>query len=415
MFNLNFLIILLIGFVDYLGIGLVYPIFAIMLFDAGDPILAAHASPAYRGTILGILMGLTPLSAFVFAPFLGSFSDCRGRKKTLIFGLVAGCIGYGLAILGMLFHSLLLLLAFRILIGITEGTVAVAQAAIADISDESNKARRFSLFGSSLGFGFTIGPFIGGMLADPEMNLGLGYVPPFFLAGLLCLINLLCVLCLFPESRNAKGKLSFSLSESMTKIAKAFTWKHLTWLLGTGFCLSFSWAFFNEFMPVLLQNNFGFALREVANYFAWGGVWYSLSSAILTAPLLSRYSQEKLILFSMGGCALCMSIFSMIKEAEHIWIALPFLMYFLSMAFPILASIVSNRAHGDNQGEVLGVYHSIQGLAMGLSPMFVGSVIGAFPALTGWGSAAVMLLAILTFLIGRHIPSTFAVSEKVIS
>jgi MFS family permease len=218
-FNLNFLIILFIGFVDYLGIGLVYPIFAVMLFDISDPIMAAEMSAAYRGAMLGILIGLTPLSAFIFAPFLGSFSDSQGRKKTLIFGMGAGCLGYCLAVVGVLAHSLPLLFVFRILVGITEGSASVAQAAIADISTENNKARRFSLFSSSVGFGFTI--------------------------------------------------------------------------------------------------------NEVGNYFAWGGLWYSLSSGLLTAPLSSRVSSEKLVLGSMVGCAVCMAIFSVIRNAHYIWLTLP--------------------------------------------------------------------------------------------
>lgn len=411
MFNLNFLIILLVGFVDYLGIGIVYPIFAVMLFDPADPLVAADASSASRGALLGILMGLTPLSAFFFAPFLGSFSDCKGRKMTLVFGLAAGSCGYCLAVLGVLFHSLFLLFAFRVLVGITEGTVAVAQAAIADISSESCKARRFSLFGSSLGLGFTIGPVLGGLLADPEMNSGLGYVPPFILAGILCLINLVLVSSLFPETCKIQGKMTFSFIKSISNLKKAFTWKHLSWLFGAGFFLSFAWAFFNEFIPVLLQERFSFGLFDVGNYFAWGGVWFSLSSGLLTAPLLARFDHEKLVLFAIGGCALCLSVVSMIDDSKYIWLLLPFLMYFLSIAYPTLTSIVSGRANRDNQGEVLGIYHSIQGSAMGLSPIFVGALIGAYPSLTGWGSAAVMLLAGVSVWIGRRTSSALALSK----
>lgn len=393
----NFLVILFIGFVDYLGIGLVYPIFAVMLFDSADPIIAAGMSPAYRGAMLGILMGLTPLSAFVFAPFLGSFSDSCGRKKTLIFGMAAGCLGYCLAVVGVLTHSLSLLFIFRILVGVTEGSAAVAQAAIADISTESNKARRFSLFSSSVGFGFTIGPFLGGKLAGPEMSFGLLYAAPFLLAGILCLMNLIAVWALFPQSSYHKKRLSFNFSESIKNLHKVFAWKNLVWLFATCFSLSFAWAFFNEFMPVLLHKNFNFTLNEVGNYFAWGGVWYSLSSGLLTAPLIARFSAEKLVLGSMAGCAICMAIFSLIENAQYIWLMLPLLMYFLAMAFPTLASIVSNKTNEENQGEVLGIFHSVQGSAMGISPIFAGSLIGAYPSLTGWGGALIMLVGFFIF------------------
>lgn len=395
MFNFNFVLILFIGFVDYLGIGLVYPIFAVMLFDTGDPIFAFETSAAFRGAMLGILMGLTPLSAFVFAPFMGSISDSHGRKNTILFGMAAGCIGYALAVLAVIYHSLALLFIFRILVGITEASAAVAQAAIADISNEENKARRFSLFSSSTGLGFTIGPFAGGALAEMGMSIGLGYSLPFLLAGVLCLVNLILVFSKFPKGSTHGKKVTFNLAESFVSLKKVLLWKHLVWLFAACFCLSFAWAFFNEFMPVLLQKQFNFTLSDIGNYFAWGGVWYSISSGLLTAPLLSRYSAEKLVIAALAGCSVCMVIFSIMDNSQYVWITLPVLMFFLATAFPTLASIVSNRSEKESQGEVLGVYYSIQGCAMGVSPIFVGSLIGAYPFLTGWGSALMMLFACL--------------------
>jgi len=395
-------LILFIGFIDYLGIGLVYPIFGVMLFDPANPMLPADASSSFRGAILGILMGLTPLTAFVFSPFLGAFSDSHGRKKGIIFGMAAGCLGYGLAVAALFFNSLALLFAFRILVGITEASAAVAQAAIADISTEDNKARRFSLFSSSAGLGFTIGPFIGGQLGELGSSLGFNYSLPFFIAGLLCFVNLSWVWCIFPEGAISKKKISFNLVESFITLRKVLLWKHLAWLFAACFCLSFAWAFFNEFMPVLLQHHFDFTLSEIGNYFAWGGIWYCLSSGLLTAPLLARVSLEKIVVGSLSGCSVCMGIFSIIENPLSIWLTLPFLMFFLASAFPTLASIVSNKTDSGSQGEVLGVFYSIQGCAMGLSPIFVGSLIGAYPALTGYGSALMMALACVAFLRGTR-------------
>ncbi|MCE2982300.1 MAG: MFS transporter [Parachlamydia sp.] len=196
MSNLNFITILFIGFIDYLGIALVYPIFAAMLFDTQYPLVPPDASLAFRGSLLGVLIGLTPLTQFFAAPLLGSLSDCKGRKSTLQFGILAGFIGNGLAILGVLFHSLTLLFFYRFLVGIASGTVPVAQALIADMSTEENKGRRFSLFSASLGAGFTVGPFLGGKLASMDVNYS--YALPFLAAGLMCLVSLAVVIP-FPE------------------------------------------------------------------------------------------------------------------------------------------------------------------------------------------------------------------------
>ena len=43
--RLNLFIILMIAFVDYVGIGLVYPIFAVLLFDPSNLIVPVNSSP----------------------------------------------------------------------------------------------------------------------------------------------------------------------------------------------------------------------------------------------------------------------------------------------------------------------------------------------------------------------------------
>jgi DHA1 family tetracycline resistance protein-like MFS transporter len=403
--KLNFITILLIAFVDYLGIGLVYPVFAALLFDPKDPMIAESASLAYRGAMLGILIGLTPLTQFFSSPILGKLSDFKGRKTVLIYGTAIGCLGYCLAIVGIGLHSLALLFLYRIFVGIAEGTIAVAQAMIADISTEENKARRFALFNASLGTGFTIGPFLGGKLADPSVASWCSYAMPFSVAGILCLINFFLILWKFPETRQIHGKLSFNVLESMINIRKIFLWEKLRWLFFAAFAFSFGWSFFNEFIPLLLHARFAFAPSEIGNYYAYGGAWYALSAGIMTAPLLKYFTPEKVVIKALIGCAACMLLYLVVREAQSIWWILPPFMYCLSATYPTTGALVSNQANGENQGEVLGAYQSVIASAMGLSPLLVGSFVGVYPELTAWGGAIAMLLASGTLWWNNRSPS----------
>lgn len=391
--KLNFMTILLIAFVDYLGIGLVYPVFAVLLFDPKDSIIAESASLTYRGAMLGILIGLTPLTQFFSSPILGKLSDFKGRKKILIYGTAIGCLGYGLAIVGIGMHSLALLFLYRIFVGISEGTIAVAQAMIADISTEENKTRRFALFNASLGTGFTIGPFLGGKLADPSVANWCGYAMPFSIAGILCLINFFLILWKFPETRGVKEEFSIKVLDSVINIRNVFLWEKLRWLFLAAFAFSFGWSFFNEFIPLLLRARFGFAPSEIGNYYAYGGAWYALSAGLMTAPLLKYFAPEKIVIKALMGCAVCMLLYLVVQEAQSIWWILPPFMYCLSVTYPTTGALVSNQANDENQGEVLGVYQSVIASAMGLSPLLVGSFVGVYPELTAWGGAIAMLLA----------------------
>lgn len=397
MSKFNFITILFIGFIDYLGIALVYPIFTSMLFDTAYPIIPQDSSSAYRGAILGILLGLTPLTQFFSAPFLGMISDLKGRKKMLIYGSFIGFVGYNLAVLGVCIHSLTLLFLYRILVGIASGTVPVAQAVISDTSNKENKARRFSIFSASLGLGFTLGPFLGGKLANPSLTNWCRYALPFVAASLMCLLSLLIIMWKFPETRKESSKFTYNFMESINNIRKVFLWPQLRWLFLATFAFAFGWSFFNEFIPVLLWERFGFSLNDIGNYYAYGGAWYALSSGVLASLVLKYFQAEKIGVIALVGCAIFMLMFVIIPERQYIWYILPPFMFCLSFTYPTTAAMVSNRTGVENQGEILGINQSVTGCAMGLSPLLIGSVVGVYPALTAIGGATAMLFAGIAF------------------
>lgn len=394
--KINFLIILLIAFVDYLGIGLVYPIFAVLLFDAQQTIVPMDSSVEYRGAILGILIALTPISQFFCSPLLGAFSDIKGRRLALILGISAGCLGYILAVYGIYISSLPLLFLYRILVGASDATAAVAQATLADISNEKNKAKRFAFLNSSLGLGFTLGPFLGGIIADPNVVSWFSYSTPLIAAGMMSLMNLLLVVWKFPETRKPKNEVTFDLIEGIHNIRKVFLIKNLKWIFFGGFSLAFGWAFFNEFIPVLLRERFDFTLSRIGQYYAFTGIWYA-AGALIATLFIHKFAPEKISVISLLVAASAMLTFGLINHSQYIWWITPVMMCCLAFAFPTATAIVSNRTHRDSQGEVLGVYQSVGAAAMGLSPLFVGSAIGAYPALTAWGGAFCLTLASFGF------------------
>lgn len=393
---LSFFIILLIGFVDYLGIGLVYPIFAVLLFDDANPILPFDASNEYRGAMLGLLIGLTPIAQFFLAPLLGSFSDAKGRKKALSMGIGIGCMGYLLGVLGIYFHSLTLLFIYRIFVGASDATAAVAQAALADMSTEENKARRFAFLNSAIGFGFAIGPFVGGYAADPSIVSWFNYSTPLVIAGCLSFTNLILVSRLFPETRVQVKPASFDLLEGIYSIRRVFFLNEFRAALCGGFFLSFGWAFYNEFAPLLLQERFAFGLNEIGQFYGYTGIWYALGALIATS-YMQKYKPESIAISSLCLAGFGVSLFAIIDQAAYIWSVVPVMMFGLASAYPSATTVVSNYAHQDNQGEILGAYQSVGAAALGLSPILVGSAVGAHPVLAAWGGAACLFLSAAFF------------------
>ena len=86
------------------------------------------------------------------------------------------------------------LLVGRVINGLTSASFSTANAYVADITPPEDRARRFGLMGSAFGFGFLIGPVIGGSLGLINLRL------PFMVAAGMALANGLYGLLILPES-----------------------------------------------------------------------------------------------------------------------------------------------------------------------------------------------------------------------
>lgn len=400
----NLFLIMMIGFIDQLGIGLVYPLFAVMLFDHNSLFVPGDTSEVVRGLLFGVLIALTPLAQFFSSPILGAISDKKGRKKVLQMGISTGVVGYLCAIIGVTTHSIELLLLYRLLVGISDGTASVAHAALADISTEANKSRHFSLLNMAFGAGFTLGPFVGGALSDSEIFSWGSFAAPFYFAGAMSFINLMLVSFKFPESRIISGDIRYNVFDGIYNLGRAFHWKGLRMLFAGGFFFFFGWTFFMEFMPIYLKENFQFTTTEIGNFYAYQGFWYSLSAGLLTLPLLNRYAPEKIVSKALVLSGIYLPSFLLIENPLHFGFWIPPMIYMAALIYPTCNAIVSNKTSSDKQGEVIGVFHSVSSFAIGISPLFAGSIVAAYPSTTAWGGSLFMLIGGFIYWVGTRTP-----------
>src|SRR4051812_22685562 len=145
------------------------------------PILGRYAERfGASGFTVGLLFASFSLAQLIVAPLLGHLSDRIGRKPVIIISLLGTAVGSfitgGAGVLWVLF-------AGRIVDGASGGSLAVAQAAVADIAPEEQRPGLLGMLGAAFGIGFVLGPAIGG-LAPP------GSPPaPFYLAGVFAPLN----------------------------------------------------------------------------------------------------------------------------------------------------------------------------------------------------------------------------------
>ncbi|KAI1189166.1 major facilitator superfamily domain-containing protein [Nemania serpens] len=160
------LILFLCRLVDFLQIASLqaYVFYQLKSFD--DSLSDAQIS-SQAGLLQGAFTGAQVLTAFLW----GRVADASwcGRKPVLIiglFGTAISCIGYGFA------TSFWVAAFWRAVGGGINGTVGIIRTMIAEITVERKyQSRAFLILPISFSVASTLGPLMGGLLADPVLTL----------------------------------------------------------------------------------------------------------------------------------------------------------------------------------------------------------------------------------------------------
>src|SRR5271156_3717228 len=157
-------VLVFICVINSLGFGIIVP----LLYAYGKTF-------GLNSQSLGFLMASFSIAQFFATPVLGSLSDKYGRKPLLAISLIGTCISF---LMFAWAQGIIILFAARILDGLTGENFSGAKAIISDTSTPADRAKKFGILSSAFGFGFIIGPAIGGFLS----NYG-AQMPFFFAAG----------------------------------------------------------------------------------------------------------------------------------------------------------------------------------------------------------------------------------------
>jgi len=283
----NFFIIasplLLILFIDGMGLGLVIPIINDLVFSENSEFLAHYAfTPIMHNVIYGGIISIFMLCWFFGAAILGDLSDKIGRKKSLLICLLGAYASYVLSAIAVHYSSLGLLVFGRIIAGFTSGSQTIAQAAIVDLSTPETKARNIGYILLSLSLGFIIGPLCGGVLSDNQLVAWFNFSTPFYFAATISAINIGLLFIFFKETFVSRPT-TFRVNpyQAINIFISAFKNKSVRGLSIIFFIYIFGWSSFYSFISMYLLKQYQFTSTQVSLYMATMGIGFGVGTGYL--------------------------------------------------------------------------------------------------------------------------------------
>ena len=386
---------------DLVGFGIVLPILPLYAerFDA---------SPA----VIGLLVASFSLAQFVFSPIWGRVSDRVGRKPVLVLSLAGTAVG---SLLTGLAGSLWLLVAARLLDGISGASVSVAQAAVTDLAPPAERPRLLGLLGAAFGLGFVAGPAIGALAA-----LGGPHVP-FLVAAALAAVNAVVAAVRLPEThpgRPTTGSWRGSPTET-TKIPSKIpdsggVRRELADYLLVAFVSLVAFSAFEATFALFGERRLGLRLASTGVVFTIIGVLIAVVNGFLVAPAVRRLGEPSTLRLGLALNAAGLAILPFVDT----WVALAPAIVLLTtgqgLVTPTLSATVAGRVDAARRGAALGAQQSAGGLARVVGPIAGGFAferigVGA-PYL---GGTALLLVAIALLSRRRRIepPATLPPSR----
>lgn len=344
---------------------------------------------------VGVIMSVAALCQFVFSPALGYLSDLYGRRPILLWSLLGGAVGYVIFGIG---GSLWVLLVARIIDGATAGDTPAMYAYIADIAEPHQRARLYGILGAAGGFGFMVGPAIGGFAAQWGLSI------PLYVAAVLALINALWGYFVMPESLKKENRAKAFEARHLNPFAQfkhVFTSETLRILFATSF------VFFVAL--IMQQSNISVFLKEVLS---WGptqiGIVLTLVGAVdiasqgyLTGKLLPKWGEMTLSLVGLAITAIGMvlvGLVAFIPGAVLLYIAVVVYTLGDGLFEPAMSGLIANATEPQKQGRVQGASQSLQSVARTIAPLIAGLLYGFGAYLPYFTSAALMTLTLIALV-----------------
>ncbi len=357
----------LVALLDSAGFGIIIPVFLFYALQLG-------ATP----DIASMFFAIYPIAIVFASPYLGLLSDRYGRKPVLVMSLFGAALGY--VMLGLA-TSLWLLALARLLQGAMAGNISVAQAYIADVTDEQQRAKSMGKIGAATGLGFVIGPAVGAWLAgDSFENSSLELAA--FTSAVLSLVACISVALFLPESldktHREKSREKPLKINPFAGVPAAIAKPLLLPLFICAVLFNVAGAFGEVVLPLYLKDTGVIqGPQDLMWVFLTSGLTLSIVQAKFIAPVSRRFGD--FLMFIIGAAIYGLGFLLMVYTGSFASLTGAIISWSVAgvgMAFFFtgLQTVVSKQAEPHERGSVMGAFSAFGLMGRVVGPLMAGSI-----------------------------------------
>ncbi|STX51935.1 transporter of the major facilitator superfamily (MFS) [Legionella busanensis] len=361
-------------FLDFIGLFMVYPIFAPLFLDSNSPMLDAHTSHFRRTLIVGTLTMIYGVGQFFGGPLLGELSDQFGRKRILILGLSILVIANLLGAFALAANILWLLFVGRFLTGVASGNGSVIFAAVSNMSvNDTERGINLGYLAGAASLGCVLAPMVGSHLSSPAFISWFSWYTPFLFMAIIFLLNLLLIAMVYKDTGTYQRR-PLSLTTGFHNIVECFKMPQVNIMLLIYFLFVLSTESTFTGLPIFAVEKFQVSSTWLGYLFGFGSLVAAFSSIYLNKQLSKKFNSYIIVLLASGILCLGYALYLVTPSANWLYLAYGLVGLTCATIWSQQNAIIANMVDAKVQGKVLGVTQSLLSLALIIGPASIGFI-----------------------------------------
>lgn len=283
----------------------------------------------------------------IASPIIGTLSDKYGRRTALLVSMIGNILSVVLWLFASEFSTFL---ASRVVGGLSEGNVQLAQSIAADISTESGRGASMALIGGAFSIAFTIGPMLGAYFATKTLTLSNPFAMTAAFSLALLVVETLYLYLALPETKPVKGKeeKAGSAPESGSKKGG------LPFISMVHFLFLFIFSGMEFSLPFMTYELFNYSSAQSGRLLGYIG----LLASLLQGGYVRRVAPLKSVRLGLFSCVVSMFLLSQVQTQKSLYFAATFLAITSACTSSGLHALASFMARKEDMGRVLGGFRS---------------------------------------------------------